>query len=300
MANNETKNLRSEPEGPHGAGKPRFWLEVTGIDPGKFAPASGESKLPLTWRQLSLAAAAQVGRAYSRQSAMRFGRIAAHFAQGGEALNSWVARLPTLTSGPALGAYLRDTLIGPLAWLGRLLTQLMDLFGFAEVWDFLGQLAKPNTRGLRPEEVAEARKVYGDAITWSKVRIDERSALAILGKRMIGASALGVVFGHTIHFSRRIAAQPGNTEMGWLIHELMHVLQCEATGLQYIGEALHAQYAAGYAYGGTAGLRSRTFRAFNREQQGDIARDYYLQVLYRGADPKPYVPHIKAMRNRDI
>ncbi|MFN8396788.1 MAG: DUF4157 domain-containing protein [Bacteroidia bacterium] len=72
---------------------------------------------------------------------------------------------------------------------------------------------------------------------------------------MNGYSGLGVTIGYTINFSQKVSPAPGNNDMHWLIHELTHVAQCEAVGLQYIPEALIAQAGTGYNYGGPAGLK---------------------------------------------
>ena len=89
---------------------------------------------------------------------------------------------------------------------------------------------------------------------------------------------MAVTLFNTIHFSRRIHPRPGNEDMAWLIHELAHVAQMEHVGSQIMGEALHAQGTEGYEYGGAKALQGRDLRDFNREQQGDIAKDYYRSL----------------------
>lgn len=60
-------------------------------------------------------------------------------------------------------------------------------------------------------------------------------------------------------------------------HELTHVAQYQAIGLIYIPEAIHAQHTGGYTYGNlaTARQQGKTYRDFNREQQAQIAGDFY-------------------------
>lgn len=288
--------VTSDSESASKADHPRMWQQVTGVDPAQFRRATP----PPSWRARTWSAASEVGKAYRSHSGSRLWRLALHMRAAGESLNAWVARWPDLSAPAHWWPLLRDSLVQPLAWIGRLCSQVLDLLGLAELWDLAGQVLKPGTRPLSALEIAEARKVYGDAILWEKVRVDENSALAKLGKWLQGAHGMGIVIGHTVHFSRRITPQPGNGDMAWLVHELMHVLQCQLSGLQYIGEAVHAQYSDGYAYGGVPGLQARTFRAFNREQQGDIARDYYYKVLYQRADPHPFLPHIADIRSGKI
>lgn len=167
--------------------------------------------------------------------------------------------------------------------MGRLIFKTLDIFGVAEGSDFLGQVFKPKARTLNPMEEEEARMVFGDGFPYEKVRIDERAWLARLGRWLSKSEGMGVVVGYTVHFSRKIYPSPGNRDMRWLIHELTHVAQVDAIGLQYIPESLVAQRFGGYDYGGLEGLVGKDLREFNREQQGDICADYYKQVLYGSA-----------------
>jgi len=96
-----------------------------------------------------------------------------------------------------------------------------------------------------------------------------------------------VVTFHTVNFSRKIDAQPGTSDMSWLIHELTHVWQYERMGAIYMAKAIHAQDNAGYDYGGVEALEENAgegMLAFNLEQQGDIIRDYYN--IRNGLNPR--------------
>jgi hypothetical protein len=137
--------------------------------------------------------------------------------------------------------------------------------------------------------MGEARRVFGSSLDYSRVRLDEWSLAAHVGNwvyelrtgRRGGHMAL--TFCNTIHFSRRI--QPEPADMAWLIHELTHVAQYQHAGSQFIPEALLAQARAGYDYGGPAGLAGRNLADFNREQQGEIALDYYNHLRGRKLIP---------------
>jgi len=194
------------------------------------------------------------------------------------------------------------------AWLGRLITKLLDLVSFGEFmdivftvnrmsWggflfrylnlnslggftDILFRFIKRNTRKMTSTEIREAKKIFGNSITYRLVRIDETSIIAMLASLNGGDTA--VVTFHTINFPRKIKTSSScgdNSDMGWLIHELVHVAQMETVGTQYIGEALYAQWTSGYDYGGGEALVGKRLRDFNREQQGDIIQDAY-GVLY--------------------
>ncbi len=58
-------------------------------------------------------------------------------------------------------------------------------------------------------------------------------------------------------------------------------------GSVYIYQALRAQQAEGYSYGGWPQLaidreNGKHFKDYNREQQGEIAQDYQIQVIGEG------------------
>lgn len=204
----------------------------------------------------------------------------------------WTGIKTTFTKPGDLGKWFIDGLKGGGAWAGRLFTKLLDVVGFAEMLDLLGQVIKFNTRTLTSTEIDEAKKVFGNAVPYWKVRVDEYSLIAALGKWFQGASGMGVTIGYTINFSQKVAPAPGNSDMHWMIHELTHVAQAEAVGLQYIPEALIAQAGTGYNYGGPSALVGKHLRDFNREQQGDICADYYGDVLYGSTPATNYQPLI--------
>lgn len=166
-------------------------------------------------------------------------------------------------------------------WGLRLVFRTLDLVSFGEIANFLMNLVKINTRPLTQVELQEARKVFGGSLDYWRIRIDEWSLIAQFGawdyrrRRKKKADHMAMTLYNTIHFSRRLKAEPGNGDMAWLIHELTHTAQSEHAGGVFMMEALIAQGGAGYDYGGPAALFRRDFKSFNREQQGDIARDYY-------------------------
>ncbi len=172
--------------------------------------------------------------------------------------------------------------VSMLAWSIRLLCKCLDVFAVGELYNLFGQLLKPNTRPLTPLEQAEARRVFANTLPYRQIRIDEFSLLAGLGAvfRLAltgGLRHLGVVIAYTINFTRPIHPAPGNEDMAWLIHELTHVAQMEQVGLQYYPEALHAQFTSGYTYPPEALVTCR-LSEFNREQQGEVIRDYYRSL----------------------
>ncbi len=169
-------------------------------------------------------------------------------------------------------------------WGGILLLRILDLVSIGEILNFLEHLIKVNTRPLTEEEVQEAKLVFGDSLDYWRIRIDEWSLIAHFGaysyrkKVKKAPEHMAMTFYNTIHFSRRIQPEPGNADMAWLIHELTHTAQNEHTGGGFWVESLVAQGKEGYDYGGPPALAGKELKDFNREQQGDIAKDYYWVI----------------------
>ncbi|MBV6439104.1 MAG: hypothetical protein DYG98_11285 [Haliscomenobacteraceae bacterium CHB4] len=169
---------------------------------------------------------------------------------------------------------------------------LADLLHFPELLMLLNRIAKPNTRGLTPREIALARSVFGEAIDYQKVRLDERS---FIGCRQFRFAYVGFNFVNSW----------GDLSDPHFIHEMVHVWQYQRLGSVYIPRALWAQRTAeGYDYGGIAALQQaveqgKSLADFNYEQQGDIAADYFC--LKNGWKPrwcaanKAYLPVFEAL-----
>ncbi|MDZ7268427.1 MAG: hypothetical protein ONB48_11895 [candidate division KSB1 bacterium] len=232
---------------------------------------------------------------------LRLWRIIEHLGSGAVGIVKWLWHgIKTVRGIKSFAQWIWNGFLSGAAWLGRLITKLLDVIGIGEIMDLLWQIIKFNTRTLSSTEIAEAKKVFGSSISYWQVRIDEYSLIAWLGSLFSGGGGMGVTTFHTINFNQKIKTAPGNSDMAWLIHELTHVSQYEHVGSQYMGEALHAQATGGYGYGGEAGLLAafaagKHLRDFNREQQGDIARDFYL-ALTSGRPTTAYDPFIVELR----
>lgn len=163
--------------------------------------------------------------------------------------------------------------------------------------------------------------VFGDGLNYSHVTIHERTRFpdwiadvgaALRGRRRRQHNA--VTLGNTSYFpvtlkTSAAALTAGDlTDLAWLIHELAHQWQFQRTGWIYLWRALKVQLREGpqaYIYKGAhptaeAALRSaraaqRCLADFNPEQQGDLARDYYL-ALKQGRDASPWEPFVEEFR----
>lgn len=165
-------------------------------------------------------------------------------------------------------------------WMLSLVSHIFDLLLLPETIDLFWQVTKPNTRPLNHTELQEVKKVFGDALPYDQIRIDEWSFIAYMGALLSRSKQMGICTFYTVNFTRKLNTLPSSSDMGWLIHELVHVAQMHHVGSRYIWEAVYAQQTSeGYDYGGPNNLVGKSFWQFNREQQGDIVRHYYEYVV---------------------
>lgn len=151
------------------------------------------------------------------------------------------------------------------------------------IWRIFATKVRPLTKCER--EAGES--VLGeDAIRYDDVRITSGGLL-----NHFRPNQLAFTIFHTIDY-------PGDAELDVVVHELTHVYQYERLGRRVLYEALSAQEFAraetgnvinAYTYGGVKGLaevhkkddsgKRKSFSEFNREQQAQIAQDYYNYVI---------------------
>ncbi len=187
------------------------------------------------------------------------------------------------------------------------LTRWLDFLGVARAAErALCLLVR--TGLLNAAERTAAAEVQGrDALAWERVRVAE-------------GGALGPIFranGGRAFTAWHVICLPGVGErvranLALMVHELAHVYQYERVGSAYMVEALRAQHAGGgYQYGKAAGLRQAreagmNYRDLNREQQAQVAEDYYLLLHETPSRERPkslidtdlaaYLPFIEDMR----
>lgn len=157
---------------------------------------------------------------------------------------------------------------GAKEWWFDLVFYLFDLLGVAEIQQFISGLFKWNIRKLSKEELAVGKRIFGNAIDFSRVRIDDTAKLGI------ETIAIAYVGFNTINFNNKIKKEV-------FIHELVHIWQYQKYGSLYIGRAIKAQKSPeGYDYGGIENLynimlKNGRLMDFNFEQQAEIIEDYY-------------------------
>jgi type VI secretion system secreted protein VgrG len=172
-------------------------------------------------------------------------------------------------------------------------------------------------RSLSTFELAEARLVFADGLDYTRVGVWDEMPLpnwiadvgaALRSQRRTANNA--VTLGNTSYFPVALHADTDAGEMAWLIHELTHQWQFQRVGWRYLWEAVNVQVRAGpkgYDYTNNqsskeaalteAKVSGKRLADFNREQQGDIARDYY-SALKQGRDPRPWEPFVSEFRSK--
>jgi len=182
-----------------------------------------------------------------------------------------------------------------LSRAGAVLAQLSDIVGAPELFRVLWHMLTHNSR-LSPSEIAYVTSVLGpNAIRFRDVRVAEGGVLNLIFR--LNHERAFTTF-YTINLPDKDGARQ-NLE-GLVVHELVHVLQHERLGSVYIGQCLRAQHAEGYDYGGAEGLQAardggKRLCDFNREQQAQIAEDYY-DCCRVGADVTAYEPFIQDLQ----
>ena len=163
-------------------------------------------------------------------------------------------------------------------WLG-LLFLLLDLILIGDLYEMLSNAIKA-PRELTATEEKIAKRLFGDALRYQLIRLDEKAKLVCKPRGIAYVSLF------TINSWGALSSRT-------LIHELVHVWQYQRLGLAYIPLALLAQKSKeGYDYGGTAALingKSAGFglASFNLEQQAEILADYYAELMHTSSSRKP-------------
>ncbi|MDE3088587.1 MAG: DUF4157 domain-containing protein [Chloroflexota bacterium] len=160
-------------------------------------------------------------------------------------------------------------------------------------------------RTLRPDELAAAQQIFQTGLDTTRVRVSEGSQVPNLIGR-VGAtlrgnpppSANAITVGNTSYFPRELSSAVD--DIAWLVHELTHQWQYQHFGMIYLAQAIAAPtyvYANPNESKAAALVRlygeGKNFASFNREQQGDIVRDYYYARV-QNPDPSTALPVLSA------
>jgi hypothetical protein len=199
--------------------------------------------------------------------------------------------------------WIKQALIDAAFWAFDLLVQALEVTGIVDGFQLIWGMIF-HTRELTADEIKASQDVHGEhLIPYGKTRVDQHSYLVRLGKwvnQLFGdknASERAITTFHIIH-------APEVLDIETAVHELTHVAQYEHVGAVYMPQALHGQSSEmGYNYGDLAKARTdgKHYKDFNREQQAQIAEDYYLvkhgRTPYYGgtaADLQPFIDELRA------
>lgn len=149
---------------------------------------------------------------------------------------------------------------------------------------------EPPSRALNNQEISELRKVYGDAIDYSQIRLKEGS----LGLNQLLAPH---TVGNTIYLPAGWLDKNSSTYRAsrnqLLIHETAHVWQHQKGGTDYISASLYHQ--AKGALGGSRGAaykfeqsirNGKSWADLNPEQQARLIEEVYVQGLFDDSNAK--------------
>lgn len=144
---------------------------------------------------------------------------------------------------------------------------------------------EPPSRALNNQEIAELRKVYGDTIDYSQIRLKEGN----LGLNQLLAPH---TVGNTIYIPEGSLDKNSSTYAAdrnqLLVHETAHVWQYQNGGTDYISESLYNQ-AKGAIGGGSRNeayefeqpIRDgKSWTELNPEQQAHLIEEAYVKGLF--------------------
>ncbi|HET6960885.1 MAG TPA: DUF4157 domain-containing protein, partial [Terriglobia bacterium] len=142
---------------------------------------------------------------------------------------------------------------------GRAISAIQTLIG-----------VEPVGRKLTEDEITELRKVYGESIDYSKVRIKEGDA------GLFSVSGRAFTHGDTIYIPKKDL--PLTKDL--LVHEMGHVWQHQNGGTDYMSEALAGQY-VGDGYNFEKGIdEGKSWSELNPEQQAELLQQAYKSGFF--------------------
>lgn len=173
-------------------------------------------------------------------------------------------------------------------------------------------------RRLSTYESEEVCLVFSSSLQIDQVWIHEQVGwpdwLGKLGqilRRRRSGGHNAVTLGNHVFFPTKLETEHPQFETrlnqtAWLMHELTHVWQYQHYGWRYLFQALWAILRYGgqaYHLGSPETLiqarqAGAKFKDFNREQQGELARGYYVR-LKQGKDVEPWEAYLQEIRASD-
>jgi hypothetical protein len=188
-----------------------------------------------------------------------------------------------------------------MTWIFRICDTIYLPRLFEIIWHIFTRVS-----GLSANEINAASSVLGThSIRYDSIRVAEGGLLKFIFKlnKLRAFTTFNII-------NLPSTGSHSRSHLDIVVHELTHVYQYRIVGSIYILQALQAQRTIGYKYGGWQQLEEdwsngKHFRNYNREQQGQIAQDYYCEVIAKGLlaeDPirHAYEPFIDELRNGEL
>jgi hypothetical protein len=150
---------------------------------------------------------------------------------------------------------------------GRALSAVQTLIG-----------VEPPGRKLNDDQIAALKKVYGDSIDYSSVRIKEGNA------GLFSLTGRAFTHGNTIYIP------PNDLPLtdDLLVHEMAHVWQHQNGGTDYMSEALLSQN-VGDGYDFEKGIREgKSWSELNPEQQAELLQQAQLKGFFNPPPGKQF------------
>ena len=182
-----------------------------------------------------------------------------------------------------------------LIWWILIPLKFLEIFGLSHLLNHIFKWTT-KSRQLNKYEIEFLTTVFPSSINYKVIRINENSKWAKIGAKNTKKHHLAFVWMNTINFTRPINCSVNDSDLRWLVHEMVHITQFKALGIQYIFEALLAQKFGDYNYGGKQNLKEHQLNYFNLEQQADIIKDYVLDLSQKN-DVEIYQPYLKDLNN---
>lgn len=194
-----------------------------------------------------------------------------------------------------------------LFWLHRLLVALFDLGGGPEICEFCLRFITHTTPLTVGEKAALATVLGPDGLRFADTRVAQGGLLA---KVFNYNGHLAFTAWHTVclpETEKIEQSRRARDNVALLVHELTHVYQYEVVGTRYMSEAIAVLVRSQrdcYNYDGDSGLASaqgegKQLHHFNREQQAQIAQDYFV-LQQAGKDTSSYHFYIEQLRRRAL
>jgi hypothetical protein len=166
----------------------------------------------------------------------------------------------------------------------------------------------PPPRGLKPDEITELKKVFGDTVDYSQIRVHDNVKDGLLG------SSRAMTLGNDIYMptDRTTDSSYGHT----LVHEMTHAWQGQNGGPDYAAKALEAQlYGDGDGGWGQRGYdwetgiaKGKSWKDQSPEQQAELIENAYQngmfdnpsqRFVWNGTDYTDYLNSaVSQLRNR--